>query len=155
MKIKNILLTSGLIFVLASIEINANETEAKKIFEAKCMICHNTTIPKDINNVTAPTIMGVAKHIKMVFPKKDDAIRFIVDYAINPSKNKAICMPQKIDKFGLMPSQKGIITKEELKKVANYIYNTYPGTNFEGMHQGIGNMHMYKGKIPNQKGFAN
>ena len=39
----------------------------------------------------------------------------MVDYIENPTKEKAICMDERIEKFGLMPSQKGMVTKEELQ----------------------------------------
>jgi cytochrome c5 len=41
-------------------------------------------------------------------------------------------MPQKIARFGLMPSQKGNISDEELKAVASWMYDNYPPANFQG-----------------------
>jgi hypothetical protein len=76
----------------------------------------------------------------MKYNQKDKAVAFIKDYVINPSESKAICMPQKIKRFGLMPSQKGSISPEELEVIANWMFDNYPQKGFVGMgHMGHGN----------------
>jgi hypothetical protein len=77
--------------------------------------------------------MGVMRHVKIEYPNKKEAINFIVDYTLNPTKEKAICVNKKIEKFGLMPSQKKSVTKEELSLIAEYIYDNYPPVGFKGM----------------------
>jgi len=84
--------------------------EASTLFNAKCAMCHVTSRPSDMSTLVAPPIMGVMNHVKMTYPNKADAVKFIVDYVQEPSKSKAVCMPQKIQRFGLMPSQKGNVT---------------------------------------------
>ncbi len=106
--------------------------DAEKIFDAKCAMCHVKTIPTNRTNMVAPPLMGVMKHVKMAYPKKENAIDFIVEYVQNPTKEKAVCMPQKIARFGLMPSQKGNITPEELKKVSEWMFDNFPPANFRG-----------------------
>ena len=130
-KLKSTLLIGTIIFGLTT-TLQAN-SKAQDLFGAKCMACHSITHPKDINRVVAPAIMGVMRHIKMQYPNKSEAITFMKDYIFNPSKEKSICMPQKIERFGLMPSQKGIVTDKELDIILPWIYNNFPSKNFRGM----------------------
>jgi mono/diheme cytochrome c family protein len=106
--------------------------EAQSLFDSKCAMCHIKTMPQDRSKLVAPAIMGVMRHVKMQYPKKEDAVAFIVDYVQNPSEAKAVCMPQKIKHFGLMPSQKENITAAELQDVASWMYDNYPPANFKG-----------------------
>lgn len=128
------LLLVGTIVSLGSI-VYATDT-VETLFDTKCAVCHSKTKPTDMNKVIAPAIMGVMRHIKMIYPKKEDAVKFMVDYVLEPSKDKAICMPQKIERFGLMPSQKENITKDELIQISNWLYNNYPPAGFSGMGHG-------------------
>ena len=120
----------------------AQADDVEKLFDTKCAICHIKTKPEDMSKVIAPTIMGVMKHIKMEFPQKDKAVEFMVDYLLNPTKEKAICLPEKIAKFGLMPSQKGLTSKEDLIKISNWVFDNYPPKDFRGFgnHKGQGMM---------------
>lgn len=110
-------------------------SQGETLFDQKCSMCHSKTFPKDINAVVAPAVMGVMRHVKMAYPNKADAVAFIKDYALNPTKEKAICMPQKIQRFGLMPSQKGNVTEEELSVIASWMFDNFPR---RGMGQGYG-----------------
>lgn len=116
----------------------AASMQGKALFEAKCTSCHMTRMPTDeeFKTLLAPAIMGVMRHVKEIYPDKKEAVDFMVDYVLNPSKEKAICMPQKIERFGLMPSQKESVTKEELKVISEYLYDNYPPKNFRGMGKG-------------------
>jgi len=105
---------------------------AEDIFDEKCGMCHMKTIPQDKSSLIAPPLMGVMRHVKMSYPNKKAAMNFIVDYVQNPSRSKAVCKPQKIARFGVMPSQKGNITLIELRKVASWIYDNYPPMDFKG-----------------------
>ncbi len=106
---------------------------AESIFDSKCAMCHLKTRPTDRANMIAPPLMGVMRHVKMAYPKKDEAVKFIVDYVQNPSKDKAVCMPQKIARFGIMPSQKSNISEKELQEVSEWMFDNYPPANFGGM----------------------
>jgi len=110
--------------------------DAQTFFDAKCAMCHIKTMPQDRSKLIAPPLMGVMRHVKMSYPNKQDAVAFIVDYVQNPSKSKAVCMQQKISRFGLMPSQKGNITPKELEEVASWMFDNYPPSNFRGGMQG-------------------
>ncbi len=134
--LKKIILTLS-ILVTAEAQLVANDN-AKTLFKAKCTSCHMTTKPtqEQFKTLLAPAIMGVMRHVKMEYLNKKEAVDFIVDYTLNPTKEKAICMDEKIEKFGLMPSQKESVTKKELTIIAEYIYDNYPPANFRGMGRG-------------------
>ena len=132
LKVKNLILS------LVAISGISYANDASTLFDAKCSICHAKSRPADMSNLVAPPIMGVMRHVKMTYNTKDSAVNFIMDYVINPSKDKAVCMPQKIAKFGLMPSQKGIVTKEELSQIASWLYDNYPPQGFRGQGMGKG-----------------
>jgi cytochrome c len=95
-------------------------------------MCHIKTRPQDMSSLVAPLLMGVMRHVKMQYPNKEDAIAFMVDYVQYPSKDKSVCMPQKIQRFGLMPSQKGNISVKELQAVTSWMYDNFPPKNFRG-----------------------
>ena len=113
-----------------------------ELFKARCAVCHLTHMPtkEQMKNLIAPTAMGVMYHIKERFKNKEDAIRFIVNYVQHPSKDKAVCMKSTIKKFGLMPSQKGVVTAEELKKIANYMWDNFPPKGFKPQRLGMKSM---------------
>ncbi|WP_297441037.1 EF-hand domain-containing protein [Sulfurimonas sp.] len=129
---------------------------AEKVFDAKCAMCHIKTMPQDFSTMVAPALMGMMRHVKMAYPNKDEAVAFIVDYVRNPSKEKAVCMPQKIARFGLMPSQKENISKEELKEVAEWMFENYPPKNFAcaARMNGKGGMNMMQRGMANRPTFA-
>ena len=134
MKLKNRLLTIGTMVALTSF-VNAADT-AEALFDTKCASCHSKTRPTDMATVVAPALMGVMRHVKMTYPNKDDAVKFMVDYILEPSKEKAICMPKKIERFGLMPSQKGNVTEAELTKITAWMFDNFPPADFRGMGRG-------------------
>ncbi|WP_187648392.1 c-type cytochrome [Nitrosophilus labii] len=119
------LMSSALLFA-------SQNYDGKKLFEEKCMSCHIATIPtiKQKRSMVAPPIMGVMFHVKENYSNKEDAVNFIIDYVMNPSLKKAVCMPGSIRRFGLMPSMKDTVTKDELKAIAKYIYDNYPPKGF-------------------------
>ena len=68
---------------------------------------------------------GVARQIKQHITDKKEFVDFIVDYALNPSKEKIIFNKAAMERFGLMPSMKGVVSESELKEIAEYLYDTY------------------------------
>ncbi len=135
MKLKTtILLTIALVSV-----VNAAPTD-EALVKSKCSACHVMTRPQDMSKIVAPPMMGVMRHVKMTYPNKAQAVAFIKDYVLNPSREKAICMPQKIERFGLMPSQKGSVTPKELEDIASWLYDNFPPKGFKGMGRGMHRM---------------
>ncbi len=139
MKYKNTLLVTAVLLSSATAAIAQN---AETLFDNKCGMCHIKTRPSDMSSLTAPPLMGVMRHVKMKYPVKEEAVSFMVDYALQPDKTKAICLPQKIQKFGLMPSQKGNVTKAELETITAWMYDNFPSAGFKG---GMGHGHGMKG----------
>jgi len=57
--------------------------------------------------------------------KAEKFIPFIQDYVIEPSREKSYCDEESLKAYGVMPSQKGNVTQEELKAIAEYMYTFY------------------------------
>jgi hypothetical protein len=121
MKLKQILIPIGVLLTLSSSLLAS--PSAEKLFDDKCAACHVKVKPADFSTLVAPPAMGVVRHVKMNYNDRDEAIKFIVDYTLNPQRDKSVCMPQTIQKFGLMPSQKANVTKEELEEIAEWMYD--------------------------------
>lgn len=146
MKKNRILLTAVALLAFSS-TANAS-SEGETLFKAKCSACHSTTPPTDMNKVIAPALMGVMHHIKMEYPNKSEAVAFIKDFVINPTKKKAICMPSKLERFGLMPSQKGLVSEKELEVIAVWMFDNFPPKDFKGMRHCKNKNRAKKGSSP-------
>jgi mono/diheme cytochrome c family protein len=118
--------------------LQASEKSGKELFKANCTSCHATAHQEDESKFVAPYIMGAVRHVKEKFDTKEAAVTFMVDYIQNPSKEKAACEPRSIERFGLMPSLKGAVSPEDLEKIANYVYDTYPNGQGKGRGHGHG-----------------
>ncbi len=103
----------------------------EEIFKAKCATCHTSQNPAtlDQKSLIAPNINNALSHVKRNFNTKEKAVNFMVDYILNPNPSKSVC--PSIDRFGPMPSQKGIVTKDEAIKVSNYLYDNFPIKSFK------------------------
>ena len=128
------------------------QTSGEVLFDAKCASCHVKMRPADISTLMAPPAMGVMRHVKMKYDTKEKAVTFITEYALDPKESKAVCMEDKIKRFGLMPSQKGKVSKEELSVIAGWMYDNFgsPGQGNRkcknGNCQGQGSGKACKGK---------
>jgi hypothetical protein len=121
MKPKILIIIVGIYFFPSS----AYPEEGAAFFKAKCETCHVTTQPEDISTLVAPPIMAVMRHVKIKYVNKEDAVKFIIEYTLNPQASKAVCKSQKIKHFGLMPSQKSNVTKSELQTIASWMYDNF------------------------------
>ena len=117
------ILLSALVF--SAIYANSGE----EIFKTKCMMCHTTQKEPTKANLIGPPINEVMFHIKESFSDKKEAIAFMKDYIFNPDPKKALC--PSIDKFGIMPSQKGILDEKETNEVLEYLFDTFPTSDFK------------------------
>jgi len=102
------------------------------LIEQKCAVCHNLKMPPDTyEDEKAPPMMAVVFHLKdfmkitMEDEKYSKFIPFVQDYVINPSRDKSYCDKESLKTYGVMPSQKGNVTEEELEAIASYMYNFY------------------------------
>jgi len=98
----------------------------------KCAKCHNLDMPpKSYENEIAPSMMAVTFHLKDFIKSNNPSehegkvVTFIKDYVIEPSREKSFCDKASLDSYGIMPSQKGNVTKDELDAIAHYMYRTF------------------------------
>ncbi len=114
-------------------------TDGAALLEKNCASCHMLTTPSAqiIPTLKAPAMEAVAFHIKGAIKGKEARENFIIDYVQNPDASKSVCESNKVSKFGLMPTQKGKVSPEDLKVIAAYILEKYPSDNFVEMIQEI------------------
>lgn len=125
----------------------ANEEESlkagQKVYEKTCSKCHvelldKKTALKLFQTLKAPPMNEVANQLKTNIIIKDDdddvhravVIAFIKDYIKYPSLSKTMCNPPAIEKFGIMPSQKSVLSDEEINDVSIWLYDRYEGVSF-------------------------
>ncbi len=106
--------------------------DGETLIEGKCAMCHNLKMPPSTyEDEKAPPMMAVVFHLKdfmkitMNDEKYSKFIPFVQDYVIYPSAKKSYCDKESLKTYGVMPSQKGKVTKEELKAIALYMYDYY------------------------------
>ncbi|WP_428738615.1 c-type cytochrome [Sulfurimonas sp.] len=127
-----------IVVLIAFSSVSLFAQSAEELFNEKCVICHTAVKPtaEARSSFIAPPVMGVMFHVKEAFGgDKQKVIAFIKDYVLEPSEKKAKCLPKSIKRFGLMPSQKGNVTEEELEKIAEYMYENFPQRGFEPKQQ--------------------
>jgi cytochrome c len=106
--------------------------DGEKLLEQKCSHCHNLDLPpKTFKDEKAPPMMAVAFHIKDFIKASSEsdkipkAIDFVKDYVVNPSASKSFCDKKSLETYGVMPSQKGKVTQDELEAIAEYMFSHY------------------------------
>jgi len=121
-----------LFFFTGCEEKHTSHLDGKKLIKEKCSACHNLDLPpKTFTDEKAPPIMAVAFHIKDFIKassqsdKIPKAIGFVKDYVVNPSASKSFCDKKSLENYGVMPSQKGKVTQEELEVIAEYMFEHY------------------------------
>ena len=116
-------------------------SQGEKIFENKCMECHQKSMPIPLlmknfieeNNKTlklkAPTGNEISFRLKQQIGNKEDiefhlhqTNDFLKDYLYNPDLSKTICLQGVIRHFKVMPSMKGKITEREIEDVNYFLY---------------------------------
>jgi len=131
-----------------------NNLDGKKLIQQKCSSCHNLDLPpKTFENEKAPPMMAVAFHIKDFIQVSNEsdripkAIEFVKDYVLYPDAKKSFCDKKSLQTYGVMPSQKGNVTKEELEAIASYMFQHFTVKNLNDA-QALQNKlkHMPKGQ---------
>lgn len=110
-------LTLSLILSLNTNILAASEGEA--LFQTKCASCHTMTRPQDMSNMLAPPVKGLMFHMDEHFKNKEEIVQHINSFVMNPTQEQAIC--RSVRRFGLMPSQKGLLSPEELNTIAEWM----------------------------------
>ena len=110
--------------IMASISLQASDDVAD-LAEKKCGECHlmGLLTKEKIDNMKAPPYWAMSKKVKLEFRNRAKMIDFIVDYTLNPTEDKMLFSPMTKKRFGLMPSQKGKVTEDEIRKIAEYFLN--------------------------------
>jgi len=135
MQIKKILAP---LFLITTIGFTQNTKSPQEIFEQKCQMCHYTKMPttqEENRLMGGPTIGIVMKGLVITLDAmhdnlndkmlKEKAVEFMADYIFYPERKKANCEDIVFERFNMMPSLKGYITKEELNRVLPWVYDTY------------------------------
>lgn len=114
-----------------------NRYDGKALLESKCAACHNLAMPPETSpEEVAPPMMAVAFHIydfievKTPAEKVPASIAFVKDYVFNPAVEKSFCDKKSLEDYGLMPSQEGKLTIDELEAIAIYMFEHYNQENF-------------------------
>lgn len=138
--LRSILLSAVLLAVFSACtpeKKQRNDLDGRAVLEAKCASCHNLDIPpQTFPDEKAPPMMAVAFHIydfiEVDTPaeKIPASIAFVKDYVFSPSREKSFCDKKSLDNYGLMPSQKGNLSEEELEAAAIYMFDYYNQENF-------------------------
>ena len=73
----------------------------------------------------APAMSMVSARLKSQLKTREEFIAFVEDYIQNPTKEKALCMPMALKKFGKMPPIGKGMSKEDRAAVAAWLYDNY------------------------------
>ncbi len=133
--------------IIGAVSLMATESkvDGEQVFDKACASCHIKMIKKSeltkvIKTVKAPPMVEVSNQIKNNIKIVDDiddeihravVVAFIKDYVIYPHLDKSMCEGMALEKFGLMPSQKGKLSQEELNAVSDWVYDFYIGKSFK------------------------
>jgi len=112
---------------------------SEALFDKYCVSCHfkeNITFKQmkaQRQHLKAPPISVVMERLKKyIVVKIDDedvqkavVVAYMQDYVMEPSIDKGICHVNCYVQFGTMPSQKGKVPREDLKKIASWVYDQY------------------------------
>jgi len=108
------------------------QLDGEKLLTQKCAKCHNIEMPpKSYDNEVAPSMMAVTFHLKDFIKSENPAeheekiVEFVKDYVISPSAKKSLCDKESLKSYGVMPSQKGKVTADEIEAIVHYMYATY------------------------------
>jgi len=106
----------------ATLQLSASDS-VESLVEAKCGACHlvGKITKEKLNRMAAPPWWALAKKVKTAYPNRLDGINFIKEYTLNPAEDKMLFPKETKERFGLMPSQKGAVTDEELQAIVEYI----------------------------------
>lgn len=137
------------ISVLLGTSMFAKEVRAPQVlFMKKCAMCHMTERPEnklERKKMAAPAIKtavaGAVITIDAVEgPMKDEELReasieFMKDYFFNPEREKTNCEDFVVKKYGMMPSMKGFVSKEEMDVLVPWVYDTFKPGKIKGSYR--------------------
>ena len=128
-------ITKTVFLSLAFLSVANATPTGEELTKTKCATCHMLEVPAPsmIPTLEAPPLHSVLFHLKGEMEDPVEQKKFIMDYVINPKASKSVCESNKVQNFGVMPSQKGKVTQEELSLIADYAIKTFPTPKFVQM----------------------
>jgi hypothetical protein len=133
-----------LLFLLTACALFGASQEGYEVYKAKCSMCHIENISKVevkriFKSMKAPPMVEVANRLKsnIIIGDEDEDVHrkvvtlFIKNYIDNPQVEYTMCEPMAVERFGVMPSQKGKLTEEQKEAVAEWIYDRFEGEEFK------------------------
>ncbi len=121
--------------LLSTLSLAVAAPSGSALLEKKCASCHMLQTPEfhQLPNLKAPAMDAVVFHIDLAMQDEKEKKAFIVDYVLNPDASKSVCESNKVAHFGVMPSLKGLVSKEELELIATEMLAKYPHEKFKSM----------------------
>ncbi len=114
-------------------EVKKSLSYEEKLFNNNCAMCHakilGVTNDGGYENsyiTPAPYVTDLLAKLRKMTHSKEEFVNFISDYIRDPHKRKSLYGKRAIKKFGLMPSLKDKISKEDAKRLAQYLYEYNP-----------------------------
>lgn len=97
--------------------------DVEELAVQKCGSCHlmGAISKEKIDAMKAPPYWAIARKLREAELSREDKIKFMVDFAFNPTREKMMFPIETFNRFGLMPVQTGKVTKEEIERIATYI----------------------------------
>lgn len=133
---KSLVLLLALLFASGCMEPKQHYN-GELLLKEKCVSCHNLEMPpKTYKDEKAPPMMAVAFHVKDFMKvstpsdKKPKFIEFFKDYVLHPSAEKSFCDKESLQSYGVMPSQAGSVSADEVGAIAEYVYDFYDQEKF-------------------------
>jgi hypothetical protein len=116
---KKIILTSLLVVSSSLIAAASSEDLANK----HCGSCHlmGKITKEKLNRMSAPPYWALAKKAALKYKTREEQVNYMVDFVLNPTEDKMLFPHETKERFGLMPSQKGIVSKDVILEITNYI----------------------------------
>jgi len=132
--IKEYILKNTLLLIAMATTMTLASTGAE-LLNKKCASCHMLKSPEfhELPSLKAPAMDAVVFHVNLAMDNDKEKKAFISDYVLNPDAGKSVCESNKVAQFGVMPTQKGKVTQEELALITTELLATYPHDKFVSM----------------------
>jgi len=111
------------------------------VFKNKCESCHIEMVTPEekkaqMHTFKAPPMVEISTRLKENIKTTDEEedvdrylfILFVKDYIMNPNDQMTMCEPGAIERFGIMPSQKGKLNEKETEAIAIWLFDRYEET---------------------------
>ncbi|MCW9027039.1 MAG: cytochrome c [Thiovulaceae bacterium] len=116
------IISTVFLFLLLAPQVQAI-SNGENLANEKCGACHlmGQITKEKLSRMAAPPYWIIGKKFQAANNNREEAIISMMDYVYNPSAEKMLFPKETRERFGLMPSQKGLISESELRAVVEYI----------------------------------